>query len=99
MKIAELVARQGNVDIELEVTEKGDVREFSKFGKPGRVCTVVCKDDAGDTVKASLWNEQVDKVDVGSKIAFKNGYCSEWQGEKQISTGREGTLEMLSESE
>ena len=99
MKISELVPRQGNVDIELEVTEKGDAREFSKFGKPGRVCTAKGKDEAGDVVNVSLWNEQIDQVNVGDKIAINDGFCSEWQGERQLSTGRNGTLKINDKSE
>ncbi len=93
MKISELQAKQGNVDIEAEVIEKTPAREFSKFGKAGRVANAVVQDESGK-VKLSLWNEQVDQVDVGDKINIKNGYVSEWQGELQLSTGRMGTLEV-----
>ena len=95
MKAAELVPKQGNVDIDLEITEVGPVREFSKFGKAGRVATAIGKDDSGD-IKISLWNEQIDQVKTGDTVSIKNGYVSEWQGEKQLSTGRMGTLEVAS---
>ena len=45
MKISELKPKQSGVNIVAEVVEKGDVREFSKFGRAGKVCTVVVKDD------------------------------------------------------
>jgi len=95
MKISELQLRQGNVELaEVEVTDKTPVREFQKFGKPGRVCNVTIKDDSG-TVQLTLWNEQVDQIDVGDKLTLKDCFVGEWQGEKQVTTGRAGTVEKL----
>lgn len=96
MAIKDLQARQGQVDLIAEVTEKGDVREFQKFGKTGRVCNAKIKDETGE-MALTLWNEQIDKVKVGDKIHIINGYVSEWQGEKQLTTGRFGQLEIVGE--
>lgn len=94
MKISELKAKQGKVELTGEITEMTPAREFSKFGSGGRVANAMLKDDSG-TIKISLWNEQIDKVDVGDKIEIKNGYVSEYQGELQLSTGKFGSLEVL----
>jgi|TARA_B100002003_G_C13815767_1_gene401860 replication factor A1 len=94
MAISDLQPRQGKVDITVEVTAKEDVREFEKFGKTGRVCNVKIKDDTGEMV-LSLWNEQIDQVNVGDKVHIANGYVSEWQGEMQLSTGKFGSMEVL----
>lgn len=94
MKISELKPRQGKVEIEVEVTEVGAVREFEKFGKPGRVATAVVKDDSGE-MKMTLWNEEIDKVKAGDRIKISNGYVNEFQGEKQLTAGRFGKLEVL----
>jgi replication factor A1 len=98
MKISELKPKQGNVDIVVNITEVGEIREFSKFGKPGRVATAVAKDDSGE-IKLTLWNEQIDQVKVGDKVHIKDGYVNEWQGEKQLTTGRMGSLEVLPSAE
>jgi len=95
MAIKDLKIREGNVDLVVEVVDKGDIREFQKFGKPGRVCNAKVKDESGE-VTLTLWNEDIDKVKVGDKIHIKNGYVSEWQGEPQLSTGRFGELEIVS---
>lgn len=92
--IKDLEVKQGNVELIAEVVEIGEVREFSKFGKAGRVATAIIKDDSGQ-VKLSLWNEQIDKIHAGDKVHIKNGYVSEWQGEKQITTGRLGTIDII----
>jgi replication factor A1 len=97
MDIKDLEVRQGNVDVVVEVVDKGDVREFEKFGRTGKVCTATIKDDSGE-IKLSLWNEQVDLVNVGDKVHITNGYVNEFQGEKQLTTGRLGKLEVLESS-
>ena len=53
MKVKDLKAKQGNVDIELDILDIGPAREFQKFGKPGRVSTAIEKDETGN-VKLTL---------------------------------------------
>lgn len=96
MAIKELQARQGQVDLVADVLSKDSVREFEKFGKKGRVCNAKIKDATGE-ITLTLWNDQVDLVKVGSKIHIINGWVSEWQGEKQLSTGKFGQLEIVEE--
>jgi replication factor A1 len=93
MKVNELQPRQGKVEVEVEIVEKGEVREFQKFGNPGRVCTAIAKDDTGQ-IKLTLWNEEIDQVEVGDKVKVTNGYVNEFQGEKQLTAGRFGKLEV-----
>ena len=94
MKISELQARQGNVEIIADVVEVGEARSFSKFGKDGKVANAIIKDGSGQ-IKLSLWNEQIDQVKAGAKVQIKNGYVSEWQGELQLTTGKFGSLSIV----
>ena len=98
MQVKDLQARQGKIDINLDVVDVGEVREFEKFGKNGRVANAVAKDETGD-IKLTLWNDDIDKIKAGDKIKITNGYVSEWQGELQLGTGKFGTLEIIGESE
>ena len=95
MKINELQIRQGKVELTAQVSEKGEVREFEKFGKTGKVCNAKLTDDTG-SVSLTLWNEQVDQVKVGDTVKIENGYVGEYQGEKQLTTGKFGSLEIVS---
>ena len=97
MTIKDLKIRQGNVDIEVDIVDVGEVREFEKFGKSGRVATAIAKDETGD-IKLTLWNDQIDQVKAGDKVKITNGYVSEWQGEPQLTTGKMGKLEVVGES-
>lgn len=94
MAIKDLEARQGNVDLIMEIIEKSEPREFEKFGKTGRVCNCKGKDETG-TITMTLWNDDIDKVTVGNKVHITNGWVSEWQSELQLSTGKFGKLEVV----
>jgi len=93
MKISELTARQGKVEVTGDIIEVGETRTFNKFGKEGRVANAILKDDSGQ-ISLSLWNEQIDTVKPGSKVTIKNGYVNEWQGELQLTAGKFGTMEV-----
>ncbi len=94
MKIEELQPRQSGVNIEVEVVELGDTREFEKFGKKGRVCNALVKDDSGQ-IQLTLWNDDIDKIKPGDKVKITNGFVNEFQGEKQLTAGRMGSLEVM----
>ncbi|MFQ5837731.1 MAG: hypothetical protein ACE5HJ_02995 [Thermoplasmata archaeon] len=96
MKVKDLRARNKVPSIELLLIEKGDPRSFtSRDGVTGRVCDALGKDDDGDTVSVTLWNEEIDQVDVNDRIRITDGWVSEWQGNLQVSAGRYGKLEVL----
>ena len=98
MVIKDLKIGQGNVDIDVDVVDVGEVREFEKFGRSGRVATAIVKDDTGD-IKLTLWNDDIDKIKAGDKVKLTNGYVSEWQGELQLTSGRAGKIEVIGEGE
>jgi replication factor A1 len=98
MAIKDLQPRQGKVDIVVEVIDKGEIREFQKFGRSGRVCSAKVKDETGE-IKLTLWNDQIDQVNVGDKLQISNGYVNEFQGEMQLTTGKFGKLEVVGKAE
>ena len=94
MEIKDLNPPQGDIDLTLTITEKGEIRTFEKFGRTGRVCNLKAKDDSGE-IKLTLWNDEIDKVNVGDRIHLKKGWCSEYRGEKQLSSGKFGEIIIL----
>lgn len=98
MEIKDVQANQGNIDIVAEIAEKEEPRSFEKFGKTGRVCNAKLKDASGE-IKLTLWNEDIDKVNVGDKIHLQNGWCSEYKGERQLSSGKFGKLELVEQAQ
>ena len=97
-KISELTPKQGNVDVEGVITEVGEARTFNKFGRPLSVANAILKDDSG-SVKLTLWNDDANKYKAGDKIKIVNGYVGEFQGEKQLTSGKFGKIEKIGEGE
>jgi|SRR3989344_49656 len=93
--IAELRSGQGNVNVEGTLTEIGETRTFNKFGKELKVANAILKDDTG-SIKLTLWNNDVTRFKDGDKVKVVNGYVNEFQGEKQLTSGKFGSIEKLS---
>ncbi|MFA5174241.1 MAG: SOSS complex subunit B family protein [Candidatus Pacearchaeota archaeon] len=94
MKISELKTNQGNVEVEGTIKEIGEIRTFNKFGRELRVANAILSDDSG-SVKLTLWNDDATRFSQGDKIKISNGYVGEFQGEKQLSSGKFGKIEKL----
>ena len=73
MNLSELQIGQGKVDVEAEITEIEEPRNFKKFGRDIKVTNAIIKDDSG-TIKLTLWNDDIDKVKVGDKVKITNGF-------------------------
>lgn len=96
MMVKDLRPRNKVDSIELVIVEKGDPRSYtSREGLTGQVCDAQGKDDDGDTVAVTLWNDDIDRVDLNDRVSITNGWVSEWQGTMQVSAGRYGTLEVV----
>jgi len=84
------------VDVEAQVTEKGNPREvMSRFkDETYTVADAVIADESG-SIKLTLWNEQIDQVNVNDKIKIENGYVTSFKGEIQLNAGKYGKLTVL----
>ncbi len=98
MMIKDLKDKTKVDELILTITEKKDPREFqSKWsGSSGRVADATGQDEAGDSVTLTLWNDDIEKVEVGAKIRISNGWASSYKGKLQVSAGKFGKLEMVS---
>ena len=83
------------VSVEAKVVEKGDPREVkSRFkDETYRIVDAVVADETG-SIKLTLWNEQIDMVNVGDNIKIDNGYITSFKSEKQLNVGKFGTLKV-----
>jgi replication factor A1 len=93
MKISELRDGMKRISIQATVTEKSDPREVtSRYGDQTlKVATVIIADETG-TIKLTLWNEQIDQVNVNNVVKIQNGYVTSFKGEIQLNVGKYGTL-------
>jgi len=97
MNVADLKANNNVDEIVLKIVEKSESREVQRrFGGASHVCDLVGKDADGETVKITLWNDEIDTVEINETIKIKDGWVKEWNNELQVSTGRSGTIEKIS---
>ncbi len=94
IKISDLKAGQGKVDVQCKVKSKTEPRVIEKYGKQLKVGNAIVEDESGE-VALTLWNDDVDKVNVGDTIRITNGYVSEFNGKKQLTSGKFGKLEVV----
>lgn len=81
------------VSVEAKVVEKGDPREVRSRYKDEtyRIVDAVVADETG-SIKLTLWNEQIEQVNVGDNIKIENGYVTSFKGEAQLNVGKFGKL-------
>jgi replication factor A1 len=81
------------VTVEANVVEKGETREVRSRYKDEtyNVADAVVADETG-SIKLTLWNEQIDQVEVGNRIKIENGYVTSFQGQIQLNVGKFGTM-------
>jgi len=84
------------VEVEAQVVDKGPTRQVqSKFkDEVYNVADAVVQDDTG-SIKLTLWNEQIDQLNVGDKIKIENGYVTSFKSETQLNIGKYGKLAIL----
>jgi len=93
MKIKDLRNGMKHVNVEAKVTEKSDTREVSSRYKDEtyNVASAMVTDETG-TIKLTLWNEQIDQVNVNDTVKVENGYVTSFRGEIQLNVGKYGKL-------
>jgi len=84
------------VDVEAKVIQKSETREVrsSYRNETYQVADAIIKDDTG-TIKLTLWNEQIDQVNVDDTVKIENGYIRSFRGEIQLNAGKYGKLTVL----
>ncbi len=93
--VSEIRPGTGNVTVEGEISAKDEPRDVvSKFGKRLRVCSATLKDESGE-ITLSLWNDDIDRINVGDKVKIENGWVSDFKGQAQISAGKYGKITVL----
>ena len=93
MDISELRPRT-SVDILFKVASKGETRETRK----SRRLAEALVGDATGTVIINLWEENIDKIEVGKTYKLRDGYVGLFRGHMRLTVGREGVLEEAKEA-
>jgi replication factor A1 len=96
LKIKDLRDGMKRVSIGAKVTEKSDTREVKSRVKDQTymVADAVIADETG-SIKLTLWNEQIDQVNVDDVVKVENGYVTSFRGEIQLNAGKYGKLTVV----
>ena len=96
MKINELKDGMRTVDVEATVIEKSDAREVrSRYtNETYKVADATVEDETG-TITLTLWNEQIEQVNVGDRVKIENGYIKSFRDVLQLNSGKYGSLTVL----
>ncbi len=88
---------RSGINMEGTVERKGEPRTVNmKSGGTIQVCDAFLIDETGGEIKLTLWGDEVDKVQDGTKIKIENGYTTSFKGEVSLTKGKFGKLEILS---
>jgi replication factor A1 len=81
------------VSVEGRVVEKGNTREVrSKYkDETYKIADAMIADETG-SIKLTLWNEQIEQVDVDNILKIENGYVTSFRGEIQLNVGKFGKM-------
>ena len=90
--IGELRAGMNHVTLKAEVLEvTPPKRVVTRFGNYASLAKALIADETGK-IKLCLWNEQIDAVSAGDTVQIENARTSTFRGERQLSLGKNGTL-------
>ena len=94
MKINEIKHGMSGVSTEGKITEKSEPRRVNtRYGRRS-VADAKLEDETG-AIKLSLWEEKIDMVNIGDKVAITGAYVTEFRNELQLNIPRSGELEII----
>ncbi|HML03145.1 MAG TPA: OB-fold nucleic acid binding domain-containing protein [Candidatus Bathyarchaeia archaeon] len=93
MQIKDLKNGMKSVTVEAKVVEKTTPRQVLSRYKDEmyNVATAIISDGSG-SIKLTLWNDQINQVEVNDTVRIDKGYVTSFKGEIQLNVGKYGTL-------
>ena len=93
MKISELRPFAKKVELTVKALSKNEVREVtSKLDNSTHKVTEALVGDSSGTILLTLWDDSIDKVEIGKSYKIGNGYTSLFKNSLRLNIGRYGTL-------
>ena len=94
MNIRDLKSGIGSISLQAKVLYMGEKKIIEKYGRKLAVLEIVIADKSGE-IPLTLWNSDCDRVAVGNEVIISNADCNEWQGKRQLTLGKYGTMEVI----
>lgn len=98
MKVEELRTYSRKANVKVKVVSKDEPRTVvsRRDGNTYRVAEALVGDETA-CILLNLWNEDIDRFEVGDVIEIKNGYVKLFQGSMRLNIGRYGEARKLEE--
>lgn len=85
------------IDVKAKIVEIQPTKPvITRWGSESYVTNVMIADETG-SIRLSLWNKQIDKVNVGDEVELKNCYVSRFAGQPQLRLQRKSTLSVINQ--
>jgi replication factor A1 len=85
------------IDVKAKIVEIQPTKPvITRWGSESYVTNVMVADETG-SIRLSLWNKQIDKVNVGDEVELKNCYVSRFAGQTQLRLQRKSTLSVINQ--
>ena len=97
-KVGELTPASRAVNVTAKVVSKSEVRDIpmGRDGSAHRVCDALVGDETG-SIYLTLWDDNIEKVDVEHTVRVENGYVTLFKGNMRLNIGKYGKLDMAKE--
>ncbi len=94
-KVGELTPQSRAVNVTAKVVSKSEIREIpmGRDGSAHKVCDALVGDETG-SIYLTLWDDNIEKVDVEHTVRIENGYVTLFKGNMRLNIGKYGKLEM-----
>jgi replication factor A1 len=93
MKINEIKRWTRSVSVEGKIAEKSEPRRVNTRYGSRSVADAKLEDETG-VIKLSLWEENIDVVNIGDTVKISNAYVTEFRNELQLNIPRSAKLEI-----
>ena len=97
-KVGELTPQSRAVNVTAKVVSKSEIREIpmGRDGSAHKVCDALVGDETG-SIYLTLWDDNIEKVDVEHTVRIENGYVTLFKGNMRLNIGKYGKLDMAKE--
>jgi replication factor A1 len=90
--IKDLRTGMNHVNLKAKILEVAEPKHVvTRYGNHASVAKALIADETG-TIKLCLWNGQIAAVSAGDTVQIENAQVSAFRGERQMSIGKAGTL-------
>jgi len=95
LNINEIKLGMSSVSTEGKIIAKSEPRRVRTRYGPRSVADAELEDETG-TINLSLWEQQINLVDVGDMVKINGAYVTEFSNQLQLNIPRSGVLELKS---